>query len=34
MVPEYKPKATLEFLSKWLQDEPWHTLGKKPTSEL
>jgi len=23
MVPEYKPAATLEFLTKWLADEDW-----------
>lgn len=23
MVPEFKPKVTLNFLSKWLKNEPW-----------
>jgi hypothetical protein len=23
MVPEYKPKVTLEFLEKWLKGEDW-----------
>jgi carboxypeptidase C (cathepsin A) len=23
MVPQYKPKVTFEFLSRWLKDEPW-----------
>ena len=27
MVPEYKPLVTLEFLSKWLKNEPWEKLA-------
>ena len=27
MVPEFKPKVTLEFLSKWLDNEAWLTLN-------
>ena len=23
MVPQHKPKATYEFLRRWLKDEPW-----------
>ena len=32
MVPEFKPKVTLEFLSKWLDNKAWQTLNTTSTS--